>query len=348
MKDVFNFKVYKSQESFSITADDPTSSLSSKEGDTGTIKFSIDGQTLVTLECETSYQRWGSAEPTLMILNKGVDMEGMDPQHPDLSKYPKFVIGDLSPGFAHLLLLVPNLSSLGGPENELYTAITPLLEALANNDDYITVTAEVTYDEEEVKPTMKLPINDDDKLLYLLECKVNDATPDEGLEEYPDVKESLAKIAFGREAMADIPFHQYPDVTESLSKILEKDDDGGSSPNIQFAYLKYYFADDMYGFPADPKTEIGLGYSSFPELLAGKDSDIIIGIDGHNGCYAYLEYSLDTSGNNDYHVFSGTSEPFKVSGSLCTAEFEIRCRVGHEDDMGGYGNGDVSFNSVES
>lgn len=66
------------------------------------------------------------------------------------------------------------------------------------------VEPEVT-EEETVAPEMKLPVNDDDKLLYLLECKVNDATPDEGLDEYPDVKESLAKIAFGREAMADIP-----------------------------------------------------------------------------------------------------------------------------------------------
>lgn len=203
------------------------------------------------------------------------------------------------------------------------------------------------------KPEMKLPINDDDKLLYLLECKVNDVTPDEGLEEYPDVKESLAKIAFGREAMADIPFHQYPDINESLSKLLEKDDDGdGSSPNIQFAYFKYYTADNMYGFPADPKTDVGDGYSSFEELLAGKDTDIIIGIAGNEGCYAFLEYSLVNNYNNsgkDYHLFSGTSERFKAyDGNEYNVKFEIICAVEHEDDFARHGSGNVFFNPVES
>lgn len=198
----------------------------------------------------------------------------------------------------------------------------------------------------------KLPISDDDKLLYLLECKVNGVTPDEGLEEYPDVKESLAKIAFGREAMADIPFHQYPDINESLSKLLEKDDESDTSPNIQFAYFRYYSADDMYGFPADPKTDVGDGYSSFEELLAGKDTDIIIGIVGNEGCYAFLEHSLVNNYNNsgkDYHLFSGTSERFKAyDGNEYNVKFEIICAVGHEDDFTRYGSGNVVFNPVES
>lgn len=219
MKDVFNFKFYKSQEQRTLVGfDEESSHVDLKEGDTGTVKFSSNGQQIATFDCKTILTQYGGPTPILLITNKEVDMEGIDPENPDWSKYPKFgIIFD-----RYWMLSMIDVSSGGGPENELVIAITNLLEPLVNDDDYITVVAEVTYNEG-AKPTMKLPINDDDKLLYLLECKVNDATPDELVAAYPNAKESLAKIAFGREAMADIPFHQYPDVTESLSKILELD-----------------------------------------------------------------------------------------------------------------------------
>ena len=174
---------------------------------------------------------------------------------------------------------------------------------------------------------MKLPINDDDKLLYLLECKVNDATPDEGLDEYPDVKESLAKIAFGREAMADIPFHQYPDINESLSKLLEEDEEeSDESPNVYMMCAEYNYADDVWMIAHNLDTN----WSSFNDFMGASESDLLIGFDPVNLVYAELEHSTEagtgSSSGVTYDIFVGKSKPYEkyVSNTMKTVVSEIK------------------------
>lgn len=63
------------------------------------------------------------------------------------------------------------------------------------------------------------PETDINKMLYLLECAINNTEP-ETPAYYPDYKASMAKIAHGAEYVAVDP-NQYPSIAESIEYILK-------------------------------------------------------------------------------------------------------------------------------